>query len=154
VKKYFPLAVLFLTLNFSVLAIGSWLMNGESQGDWYQNLTKASWTPPGWVFGFAWTFIMLCFSLYLVKLITVITAIRFWLLFGAQFVLNISWNYVFFNQHNISLGLVILILLTLLILFYTFSFIPKLKKTTLLVLPYTVWLCLATSLNLYIYLNN
>ena len=40
------------------------MANGP-QTEWYLNLNKAHWTPPGWVFGAAWTTIMICFSIYL-----------------------------------------------------------------------------------------
>ena len=52
---------LFLLLNFGALAIGSYFMNNGPQSNWYLTLNKAPWTPPGWVFGVAWTTIMICF---------------------------------------------------------------------------------------------
>lgn len=36
-----------------------------ADNDWYTSLNKAPWTPPGWVFGFAWTTIMILYSIYL-----------------------------------------------------------------------------------------
>ena len=56
--KIFKLIFFFLILNFSALAIGIWLMNNGSTSEWYDNLIKAPWEPDGWVFGFAWTFLM------------------------------------------------------------------------------------------------
>ena len=63
--KQAKLTVLFLLINFGGLAFGSWLMNNGPMTDWYADLNKAPWSPPGWVFGFAWTTIMVCFSFYL-----------------------------------------------------------------------------------------
>lgn len=146
--------ILFLILNFSALGIGSWLMNGGSQGIWYQNLNKAPWTPPGWVFGVAWSVIMICFSIYLAKLLPLITKTSFWTLFSVQFILNVSWNYVFFNKQLSVIGLIIIALLTCLILFYLFNFNSKLKLSSLFIAPYAIWMCLATSLNFYIVFNN
>ena len=60
--------IFFLFINFGSLALGSWLMNNGPQSEWYIQLNKAPWTPAGWVFGVAWTTIMICFSLYLAKL--------------------------------------------------------------------------------------
>ena len=51
-------------------------MNNGPQTDWYSNLNKAPWTPPGWVFGFAWTTIMLCFSIYLIALFQKVTVLK------------------------------------------------------------------------------
>ena len=96
--KQSMLLVLFLLINFSALGIGSWLMNNGPTSNWYLTLNKAPWTPPGWVFGVAWTTIMVCFSIYLSYLLNIKTTNMFWLLFIIQFILNVSWNFVFFNQ--------------------------------------------------------
>ena len=146
--------VLFLFINFSALGIGSYLMNSGPQSNWYLNLNKAPWTPPGWVFGVAWTTIMICFSIYLAYLVGLKLGIAFWLLFGIQFILNVSWNFVFFNQHAIGFGLVVIILLTLIVSYYLFNFRSDMKLKTLLITPYFIWLLIATSLNAYSYFKN
>ncbi|NBN98947.1 MAG: hypothetical protein EBV19_06865 [Flavobacteriia bacterium] len=43
--------LLFLFLNFGALAIGGSFTADGVASDWNQNLNKAPWTPPGWVFG-------------------------------------------------------------------------------------------------------
>lgn len=146
--------ILFLIINFGALYIGSYLMNSGPTSNWYLTLNKAPWTPPGWVFGVAWTTIMVCFSLYLAYLVGFKSEINFWMLFGIQFILNVSWNYVFFNQHFIGVALVIIILLTILIGYYLFNFLNHMKLKTLLIIPYFLWLLIATSLNAYSYLKN
>ena len=152
-KIYF--FILFLVINFGGLALGSWLMDGGSTGDWYNNLNKAPWTPPGWVFGAAWTTIMLCFSWYLAELFYLRASKFLWLLYGFQVLLNVSWNWVFFNQHLMQVGLITIILLTLVLFYYFITFRnERLKNFKYLLLPYLIWLCIATSLNAYIVLNN
>lgn len=146
--------LIFLVINFGALYIGNLLMNNGPQTEWYINLNKAPWTPPGWVFGAAWTFIMICFSIYLAKLIPLISTTSFWTLFSIQFILNVSWNYVFFAKHLTVFGLILISILTCLVLFYLFNFYSKLKLNTLLIAPYAIWLCIATSLNFYIVFNN
>ncbi|MDT0557594.1 TspO/MBR family protein [Ichthyenterobacterium sp. W332] len=154
-KKLITLFIVFLIINFGGLAIGNWLMDTGPQTDWYINLNQAPWTPAGWVFGFAWTTIMICFSIYLTVLFNTIKVSLFIVVLGIEFVLNVSWNYVFFNQHLVNLGLVIITLLTIVIFYYFFQFqFEKMKKYRLLLLPYIIWLCIATSLNLYICLYN
>ena len=58
----------FLFINIGSLGLGSLLMNNGPTSEWYLNLNKAPWTPPGWLFGVAWTTIMVCFSIYLTYL--------------------------------------------------------------------------------------
>jgi len=146
--------ILFLFINFGGLALGSWLMNNGPSTDWYLNLTKAPWTPPGWVFGAAWTSIMICFSIYLIFLFTKNYNQKKLFLFGIQFILNVSWNYLFFNKHEIFISLIFITLLTALIFFLFFHYYKALKKVSYLLLPYMIWLCIATSLNLYILIHN
>lgn len=66
--KSFPQFLVFLVLNFTALGIGGFATGPGVASSWYQNLNQAPWTPPGWVFGVAWTTIMVCFTFYLVVL--------------------------------------------------------------------------------------
>lgn len=152
--KKSALLFLFLIINFGGLALGSWLMNNGPETPWYLDLKKAPWTPPGWVFGAAWTTIMLCFSIYLAELFKNRYSSVPLRLFIVQVFLNVGWNYVFFNQHEIAGGFVIIILLTSLIFYFFFTFKKEMKNYSLLLIPYMVWLCIATSLNLYILVHN
>ena len=152
--KQVKLTFLFLILNFGGLAIGSWLMNNGPMTDWYTNLNQASWTPPGWVFGVAWTSIMICFSLYLGKLFTKDYRSKLIFVFLVQFILNVSWNYIFFNQRLVLFGLITIVLLTALIFYYFFKLSKNTSYYKFLLLPYMIWLCIATSLNLYILIHN
>ena len=130
-------------------------MGDAVTGDWYSNLNKASWTPPGWVFGAAWTLIMVCFSIYLSYLFSIRKSKFVIFVYTLAVLLNISWNYVFFNQQLTQLGFVNIILLTLVILYFFITFgDEKLSRLKYLLLPYIIWLCIATSLNGYIVFNN
>ena len=129
-------------------------MNDGPRTAWYINLNQAPWSPPGWVFGVAWSSIMLLFSVYMAFLVQVYTSKKVMLLFSTQFVLNVFWNYLFFNQHLIFLGLLNIIFLTVLMFYFLVTFKRTLKNKSFYVLPYCLWLVLATSLNLYIALFN
>ena len=152
--KQLKLTVLFLIINFGGLAIGSWLMNNGPLTEWYISLNQAPWSPPGFVFGIAWTIIMLCFSIYLGRLFIKSYNPKLIIIFSIQFILNVSWNYIFFNQHLILFGLITIILLTALICYYFFELSQKIRHYKFLLLPYIIWLCIATSLNLYILIHN
>ena len=147
--------LLFLLINFAALGIGGLFTGDGVSSEWYANLNKAPWTPPGWVFGFAWTTIMLCYAVYM-ALLWPSTDDKVFLvsLFSAQFLLNVLWNPVFFYFQQVSFGLAIIILLTVLMVFFLFYFWSNLKYASLLVLPYVLWLMIASSLNLYIYMYN
>lgn len=146
--------LVFLVLNFGALGIGVLLMNNGPQDSWYAALNKAPWTPPGWFFGVAWTTIMIAFSIYMAYLIQAKSTTNIWLLFFVQFILNTSWNYVFFNQHLVLLGLLVIVLLTFVVGYFSLKFRNLMKQKTWLIVPYFIWLIVASSLNAYVYLNN
>lgn len=147
--------IIFLIINFAALGIGSSLMGEGSSSEWYLNLNKAPWTPPGWVFGFAWTSIMLLFAIYMAYLWKAVDSkTNLLLLFTLQLILNISWSPVFFKNYNSLGGLVIIIALTLLMGYFFFHYWGNLRYKSILVLPYFLWLILATSLNAYISIYN
>ena len=152
--KFYKSYLIFIFINFSALGIGSWLMNDGPRTEWYTNLNQAPWSPPGWVFGIAWSSIMLLFSAFMTYLIQVDKSKKVLVLFSVQFVLNVFWNYLFFNQHLIILGLLNIIFLTFLMLYFLIAYKYVLKNKRFYVLPYCIWLVLATSLNLYIALYN
>ena len=45
--------IIFLVLNFGALGIGGLFTGKGVPSEWYNELNKAPWSPPGWVFGFA-----------------------------------------------------------------------------------------------------
>lgn len=152
--KQLKITILFSIINFGGLAIGNALMGDGPTGDWYMNLEKAPWTPPGWVFGAAWTLIMLCFSIYLGKLFLENDNSKNRIVFFIQFFLNVSWNFFFFNQQWVLVSLISITLLTSLLFIYFFRLSKSVTNYKYLLLPYVIWLCIATSLNLYILIHN
>ena len=152
--KKIILFLILLIINFGALGLGSWLMQSGPISEWYMQLYKAPWTPPGWVFGVAWTTIMLCFSVYMTYLFLGRNNTKLKVLFIFQVILNVSWNYVFFNKHLMGFGLLIILLLSILILYFLINYKNELKLKSLLIIPYFLWLCVATSLNFYIVLYN
>lgn len=146
---------LFLLLNFGALAFGSYYSADGVPSEWYVTLIKAPWTPPGWVFGFAWTTIMICFSLFMAYLWPVIDDKKFiGGLYGIQWILNAAWSPAFFYLHEVTLGLIIISLLTILMGYFLFKFRSSMRLRSAFVLPYFIWLLLATSLNGYILIFN
>ena len=147
--------IVFLLINFGALAIGGFFTSKGVPSNWYEGLIKAPWTPPGWVFGFAWTTIMICFSIYMAYLWPVIENKNLLVfLFIAQWILNVLWNPTFFYYNNILAGLFLIVALTILIGFLLIYYWPELKFKSVLILPYFIWLTIATSLNGYIFLKN
>ena len=141
--------LLFLFINFSALALGGFLQGEGPMSDWYQNMNKAPWTPPGWFFGVAWTTIMICFSFFMAKLTQSNKSTSLVTLFVIQFILNVAWNPVFFALHQMVVALVVIVSLTILVGIFLFKYGKEVGNWKWLVLPYFAWLLVATTLNIY-----
>mgnify|MGYP003528876848 CR=1 FL=1 len=147
--------IIFLVINFAALALGSIFTSAGVSSDWYTNLNQAPWTPPGWVFGAAWTSIMIFFAFYMAYAYKIVgNRRRLITLFIIQWILNVSWNPVFFKLHLVTNGLILITSLTILIGVFLFGYYKELKAKVFFVLPYFIWLLIATSLNAYILLYN
>lgn len=147
----------FLIINFSALGIGGLLIGNPSTNEWYQNAKIAPWTPPGWVFGFAWTTIMILLSFFMFRISNKFTFTElkpFYIVFALQWIFNIIWNPFFFRFHMVLTALVIIILLTIIVGWLMYWGFKNAGYTGILITPYFIWLLIATSLNAYIYLNN
>jgi tryptophan-rich sensory protein len=142
-------------LNFGALALGGFFTGTGVSSEWYYTINKAPWTPPGWVFGFAWTTIMLCYSMYMAYLLPRVENKRFLIsIYTIQWFLNVAWNPIFFYFKQIGGGLVIIVALTMLVGYFLFKYLPLIRIWSLWIAPYFVWLLIATSLNIYLFLYN
>ena len=142
-------------LNFFGLYLGSFATTPGVTSLWYASLNQAPWTTPGFVFGLAWSTIMIAFSLYLYRLSLHqknSKALMRW--FPIAWLLNVAWNPVFFGLHQTLLGLLILIALLVTVTYMAKLFFKDQKAYTLLLAPYILWLIVAASLNAYIVLFN
>ncbi|MBX2942768.1 MAG: tryptophan-rich sensory protein [Cyclobacteriaceae bacterium] len=147
--------IVFLALNFAALAIGGLFTSSGVTSDWYVNILKAPWTPPGWVFGAAWTTIMICFGIYMAYVWPTVENKSLLIgLYAIQWILNVSWNPTFFYYHNVLAGLFLITGLTVLVGVFLFLYWSELKLLSILIVPYFIWLLIATSLNGYIYIKN
>ena len=147
--------ILFIIINFAALAIGGLFTRTGVDSAWYISQNKAPWTPPGWVFGAAWATIMVCYAVYMAFAVKATKELQtLMILFGIQWILNVIWNPVFFYFNHVSAGLIIISLLTILIAVFLFRYRREMKWKSLLILPYFIWLLIATSLNAYILFNN
>jgi translocator protein len=143
----------FTLLNFTGLALGSLWTDSGVNSDWYTNIIKAPWTPPGFVFGLAWTTIMIFFSVFMANLYERRDSKYTQLLF-ISWILNISWNPLFFTLNWVWLSSVVIVLLTILLGYLIHQSRKEYKWMWLLLVPYFLWLNIATSLNLFVAIMN
>ena len=124
---------------------------------WYKNLNKAPWSPPNYVFGIVWPilYVFMFISIILVyfdKLcFPYCSPVTFFFL---QLILNLSWTTIFFKYRQLYMALIVIISIIILTVYTILVFYPINKIASYLLIPYTLWLCLAFSLNMYIVIHN
>jgi translocator protein len=157
-RFYTKRAILFIVINFICLGIGNIpTMKGVLE-DWYALGNQAPWTPPGWFFGVAWSTIMIAFGFYMTSVIDNLLKKekkQIIILYVTSCILNILWCYLFFGSQLILIGLITIVILFILTLYFGY-YALKIKKplSFILVSPYFTWLAIATSLNAYFYIYN
>ncbi|MFX9703651.1 TspO/MBR family protein, partial [Acinetobacter baumannii] len=67
--------------------------------------------------------------------------------FSTQFILNFCWSFIFFNQHQIGLALLDIILMWVFILLTIIWFSRQNAIAGWLLVPYLFWVSFATILN-------
>lgn len=144
-QKWFPIAA----------CIAVFLFGGLFQpGEWYENLIKAPWNPPNWVFPVAWSFLYACIAFVGFRLVSSAEP-KIYYLWLIQLGLNAIWSWLFFGQYLTLIALIDIIFLLLSVCVLTlFLFKAKKKLEGYLMLPYVAWLALAVSLNSYIVIYN
>ena len=134
---------------FLILTVGGGLLIGTLTlpDAWYAALAKPPWTPPGWVFGPAWTLLYVLIAL---------AGYRTWRrapsgpamqLWAGQMLLNFSWSPIFFRAHLIEAALVVIAGLLLVIVAFIARSLRSDRVAAWLFVPYALWVAFALSLN-------
>lgn len=145
-----PILFAFLAL----LAVGMIGGLATEIGPWYRGLIKPSWQPPDWLFGPVWTTIYIFIG---------ISGVRAWRLapdtkarrqllaaFGLNAVLNVLWSVLFFAQQRPDLALIEVVPLWFSVLLLVLLPLRYSPRSSLLLLPYLLWVAFAAFLNLTI----
>jgi len=75
-------------------------------------------------------------------------------IFGVQFVLNVLWSFFFFGLRSPLYGLVDVIILSLAIAATIWKFYAISKPAAYALVPYIVWVTVATALNYSVFVLN
>ena len=156
-KGLFIKIIICLAVTFSAPVVASFVME-PGGSDWYANLNKPSFNPPGWVFGPVWTalYILMAVSAGLVwqkglgeRKVRLAMG-----LYLVQLILNALWTPFFFGLEMPLLAFIDIVLLWTAIIFTILAFFKVSRYGALLMLPYLGWTTFAAVLNFSLwYLN-
>lgn len=142
--------------SFLAALIGS-IFTMPSITIWYASLNKPFFTPPGWLFGPAWTilYILMAIALFLIWSLPESKARNQAIaLFAGQLIMNVLWSVGFFGFHNILLGVALILVLLALIVLTTYEFYKLSKPAAYAMIPYILWVSFATCLNAAVFFLN
>ena len=152
-KNKFVSLFLFLITTFSASFIGG-ITTFKFKEPWYSTLVKPSFNPPDWVFGPVWTILYILMAIAIWNVWIKSKNINVVYLYFIHLFFNTTWSVVFFGFNQIELALINLIVLILfiVILFRKYKVVSKLSAY--LMIPYFLWCCFAFLLNLNLMMLN
>ncbi len=141
------------------LAVGaiSRMTHATAMDVWYPFLDKSPLNPPDIVFPIVWGLLYVSMGISVGLLYNEETSLartRMLWVFVSTLVLNYVWNLSFFYMQSPTWGLVILVVLVCLAAWYIWDTWNVKRAAAWFFIPYGLWICFATYLNLYIVMNN
>ena len=151
------MGIIVWILIFQIIGYCLGAISQVNSTTWYQTLHKSSLTPPAIVFPIVWS------------ILYAIIAISGWYLwqhrqqpqaktalgfYSAQMVLNWAWSPLFFNFHLIAVSFYCIILIALLALITILLTKNNFKFSSIMLIPYFIWLIFASYLNGVLWMLN
>ncbi len=121
---------------------------------WYQTLIKPTWAPPSWLFGPVWTalYAIIAVSYGYVLYLYIQKQIPFSVLL--PFILNLIFNLIFtplqFGLQNNYLAAIDILCVLATLIWALYIIFPYARIVTYANIPYLLWVCFATILQLTI----
>ena len=130
-----------------VIGSGLWVNTGDN---WYANINKPSWQPPGFVFGIIWpyNFIVLGIAATVIgQRASKPAALTYIAFFALSVAAALTWAYLFYRPHNLTGAALALTATAALTIPMTYILFTISIPMAIAVLPYQVWVAIAATLN-------
>jgi translocator protein len=132
-----------------IYAIGSglWVNTGDN---WYANINKPSWQPPGFIFGIIWpyNFIVLGIAATVIgQRASKPAAFTYIAFFALSVIAALTWAYLFYRPHNLTGAALALTSTALLTIPMTYILFTISIPMAIAVMPYQVWVAIAAGLS-------
>jgi translocator protein len=141
--------LVWLLVAFAAAAVGGFA--SASAGEFYRDLVRPSWAPPGWLFGPVWTvlYALMGVAAWLVwRARGFGDARRALLVFVVQLAANALWTWLFFVWRQGGLAFAEILLLLALIVATMVLFWRVSELAAVLLFPYLLWVSFASALTL------
>lgn len=126
--------------------------------NWYSQLIKPSWSPPGYLFGPVWTFLYVLIAFSFGKVFYMVWRKQLPRIVALPFALNLFFNFIFtpiqFGLQNNFLAAIDILAVLGTLIWAIMVIWPRVRWIAYLQIPYLLWVSFATVLQLTItYLN-
>lgn len=122
--------------------------------NWYQTLNKPEWAPPSWLFGPVWTALYILIALSYGKVFLMFFQKKISGIIALPFLLNLIFNFLYtplqFGLRNNYLAAVDILLVLGTLIWALVAIFPRRRWIAYINLPYLLWVCFATVLQLTI----
>lgn len=123
-------------------------------GEWYDRLSKPSWTPPNWVFPVTWTVLYICMAVSAARVAVLPDSGQALALWSVQIAFNTLWTPVFFGLRRLRAAMVVMVGLWLSVAATAVAFAQHDTLAGVLFLPYLIWVTIAGALNYSVWQRN
>jgi benzodiazapine receptor len=136
----------WLAAAYTAAAIGA--VASISAAQFYADLVRPSWAPPGWVFGPVWSVLYSCMGIasWLVWRTQSEKVPRALALYLVQLAFNALWSWLFFAWHQGRWASIEIVVLWVLLALTLGSFWRVRPAAGILLLPYFLWVSFAVAL--------
>ena len=136
-------------ITFIIAWLG-FLSTQYTDWSWYEDLNKPFFNPPNFIFEIVWRILYV-----LMAIVSYLNAQNIFKLYLMQIVLNGLWSWLFFVYQSTAFAFLDIVLLIFLnVLIVKQLRVSKAWLSVLLYIPYVVWICFASLLNLAIIILN
>jgi benzodiazapine receptor len=145
----------WFVVTFAAASVGA--LTSARAASFYGQLSQPSWAPPAWLFGPMWTvlYVLMAVAAWLVWRAHGFGGARMALsLFAVQLVANALWSWLFFVLRRGALSMAEIVVLWLLILATILAFWPLHRLAAVMLLPYLVWVGVASALTWWLWRAN
>jgi benzodiazapine receptor len=144
--------IAFGLLNLAIVAVyalGSraWVDSGDA---WYRQLEEPAWQPPDPVFGIAWSYNFLMLAVvgfFIAAHASGQQRATWFIVFTISVAAALAWAYLFYVRHELWGAAIALACAAALTVVLTGTAWKVRWWLGVLMLPYVIWVCLATSLS-------
>jgi len=129
----------------------------DTSSEWYRDLEKPSWQPPGSVFGPVWTALYVLIAVAATLSFRDVGGPRRRLVLGlyaANLALNVAWTWIFFQGHAPTAAGIEIVFLLATIVALIWLVRPHNRAAALALAPYGAWVAFATALTWAIAAHN